>query len=279
MTRWKARGEWIGPASRPLVMGIVNVTPDSFSDGGRFASMTSVLDRADSLVADGADLLDIGGESSRPGAEAVSIAEELRRVIPVIEQLARRLDVPVSVDTTKPEVAGAAIKAGAAILNDIGGLRDPEMLRVVGASDVGVVIMHMQGSPSTMQDAPAYQDVVQEVYGYLETQVRLTERAGVGHERIAIDPGIGFGKSFEHNLDLLRRLDLFTKLGCPVLIGTSRKGFLGKITGRSVGGRQSASVASALAAAARGASIVRVHDVAATVDALRVWTAQNGWGE
>ena len=277
MIRWMSQGRWIGTPERPLVMGIVNATPDSFSDGGRFNSLISLLTHAESLVADGADLLDIGGESSRPGARPISLAEELDRVIPLVEQLSGRVDVPLSVDTVKPEVAQVALDAGAAIINDIGGLRDPEMLRVVAASDAGVVIMHMQGIPETMQHAPTYQDVVGDVHDYLASRVQLAEAAGIARERIALDPGIGFGKSFEHNLHLLRELNQLTILGCPLLVGTSRKGFLGKLTGRTTSDRQVASVASALAASARGASIVRVHDVRATVDALLVWTAQNGW--
>ena len=272
-----ARGRWIGTPERPSVMGIVNATPDSFSDGGRFDSLGSLMAYAESLVADGADLLDIGGESSRPGARPISLAEELDRVIPVVEQLSRRVDVPLSVDTVKPEVARVAIASGVAIINDIGGLRDPEMLRVVAASDSGVVIMHMQGTPETMQQAPTYRDVVSEVHDYLASRVQLAEAAGINRERIAVDPGIGFGKSFEHNIRLLDKLNQLACVGCPILVGTSRKGFLGKITGRTVNDRQAGSVASALAASARGASIVRVHDVRATVDALLVWTAQNGW--
>ncbi len=277
MIRWKAQGRWIGREDRPSVMGILNVTPDSFSDGGRFETLTTALAQADRLVAEGADLIDIGGESSRPGSQPVALAEELDRVIPVVERLARRVEVPLSVDTTKPEVARAAIEAGASIINDIGGLADPEMLRVVAGSEVGVVIMHMRGTPRTMQDAPEYSNVVEEVEAYLADRVRCVELSGIGRDRIAIDPGVGFGKSFDHNIQLLRRLPRFERIGCPILVGTSRKGFLGKITGRSIAERESASVASALAASTRGASIVRVHDVAATVDALRVWGAQNGW--
>ncbi len=277
MMRWRIRGGWLGRSDRPLVMGIINVTPDSFSDGGRFLAIDQALAHAEQLVAEGADLLDIGGESSRPGAESISLVEELQRVIPVVERLVSRVGVPLSIDTTKPAVARAAIEAGAAIINDITGLADPEMIAVVAPSTVGVVLMHIQGTPRTMQAAPQYQDVVAEVIDHLANRVQQAELAGIVRERIAIDPGIGFGKSFEHNLALLRQVDQLQPIGCPVLIGTSRKGFLGKITGRSIADRQAASVASALAAAARGASIVRVHDVAETVDAFLVWGAQNGW--
>ncbi len=275
--RWMANGRRIGAEDRPSVMGILNVTPDSFSDGGRFDTLDRALAYADRLVSDGADLIDIGGESSRPGSDPITLAEELDRVIPIVAQLVRRVDLPLSVDTSKPEVALAAIEAGASIINDIGGLADPEMLRVVSSSDVGVVIMHMRGTPRTMQMAPQYRNVVEEVIEYLTGRVVSAERAGIVRSRIAIDPGIGFGKSFDHNLQLLRELLQFEEIGCPILVGTSRKGFLGTITGRPLDDRQAASVASALAASARGASIVRVHDVAATLDALRVWSAQNGW--
>ena len=277
MIRWKANGKWVGSESRPSVMAIVNVTPDSFSDGGQFGSLENLLARAEILVNEGADILDIGGESSRPGASRISIEEELSRVIPLIARLARRVDVPISVDTTKPEVAYQAIASGASIINDIGGLRDPKMIKVVAGADVGVAIMHMQGTPETMQDSPKYGDVVEEVHDFLKTQVMNSARTGIDLERIAIDPGIGFGKSYDHNLALLDQIPRFSAIGCPVLIGTSRKGFLGTITGRPVTTRIAGSIASALAACARGASIVRVHDVAATVDALRVWEAQNGW--
>ena len=277
MTRWQVRGRAIGPATRPGIMGIVNVTPDSFSDGGRFATTEQAIAHAERLVAEGADILDVGGESSRPGAVPIDLPEEIRRVVPVVAALAARFPVPISVDTTKPEVARAALAAGAAIINDINGLADPAMRAVVAASDGAVVIMHMQGSPRTMQAAPTYSDVVATVAGYLEDRVTAAEIAGISRDRIAVDPGIGFGKTFDHNLALLRALDRFAATGCPVLVGTSRKGFLGTITGRSVADRLAGSVASSLAAASRGASIVRVHDVAATVDALLVWEAQVGF--
>lgn len=277
MMRWKARGRWIEPADRPLIMGIVNITPDSFWDGGQFRSVAAALAFAHKLVDDGADLLDIGGESSRPGSEPISTTAELARVIPLLKEMRPRFSVPLSVDTTKPEVARAAIRAGADIINDIRGLTDPGMLGVVADSDVGLVIMHMQGVPRTMQDAPEYRDVVAEVFNYLNERVRVAMQAGIDGERIAIDPGIGFGKTNDHNLELLRHLDRFAAIGCPILAGTSRKGFLGALTGRPVAERQVASVASALACVAAGASVVRVHDVAATRDAFVVWENQRGW--
>lgn len=277
MMRWMARGNWLARTDRPLVMGILNVTPDSFSDGGRLTSVEGAAVHAERMVAAGADLIDVGGESTRPGSESISVVEELRRVIPVVERLVGQVSVPLSVDTTKPTVARVAIEAGAAIINDVQGLADPAMMAVVAEASVGVVLMHIQGTPRTMQDAPKYRDVVREVADHLANRVFQAGLAGITRDRIAIDPGIGFGKSFTHNLELLRNLEQFHAIGCPVLIGTSRKGFLGTITGRTVGDRLAASVVSSLAAAARGASIVRVHDVAETVDGLLVWGAQNGW--
>ena len=277
MRRWMAGGRWIGIEGRPAVMGIVNATPDSFADGNPCRSTLDLVDHAARLIAAGADILDIGGESTRPGAIPVGLQEELDRVIPVLEALNQRFDCPTSVDTTKPQVARAALGAGAAIVNDITGLVDPEMVAVVAAADLGVVIMHIQGTPATMQDNPTYGEVVGEVRDALARRVELAARAGIARERIAVDPGIGFGKTFDHNLALLRRLGELAGFGCPILVGTSRKGFLGRITGRPIAERQAASVASALAAAARGASIVRVHDVRMTVDALNVWHAQVGW--
>jgi dihydropteroate synthase len=277
MSLWRARGITFADARRPRVMGIVNVTPDSFSDGGRSLALEDALATADRLVAEGADLLDIGGESSRPGANVIPVDEEIRRVIPVIRGLVGRVSVPISVDTTKPEVARLALEAGAAILNDIGGLDDPELLAIAAESGAGVVLMHMQGSPRTMQVDPRYEDVVHEVRDDLARKVECAEAAGISRERIAVDPGIGFGKTFEHNLLLLRDLEAFTALGCVLLVGTSRKGFLGKLAGRRTGDQTIPSVVSALAAASAGARVVRVHDVAATVEALRVWEGHRGW--
>lgn len=258
--------------ARPLIMGVVNVTPDSFSDGGRYASRDAAVAHAERLVAEGADLLDVGGESSRPGAEAVCAADELERVLPVLERVAR-LGVPVSVDTVKPEVMGAAIAAGAALINDINALRAPGALEAVAGAGVGVCVMHMQGEPRTMQQDPRYEDVVAEVTAYLAQRVAALEAAGIARSRIVADPGFGFGKTLEHNLDLLRHLDRLRALGVPLLAGLSRKSMLGRLTGRDVDQRVHASVAAALCAAWRGAAIVRVHDVAATRDALAVLNA------
>lgn len=269
---WSVRDRRLPLGQTPLVMGIVNVTPDSFSDGGRLPTTDAAIDHALRLAAEGADLLDVGGESSRPGAEPVSPEEELARVVPVVRGLAGRTAVPVSVDTTKAEVARQALAAGAAVVNDItAGLGDPDMIRVVGEAGAGVVLMHMQGTPATMQQNPTYVDVVAEVRDFLADRVRAWVAGGVPAERIAIDPGIGFGKTFDHNLTLLRHLDALAVVSRPVVLGVSRKGFLGKITGRPAGERLAGSVAAACYCAARGtAHIVRVHDVAATVDAARV---------
>jgi dihydropteroate synthase len=257
---------------RPLIMGIVNVTPDSFSDGGKFFDAEQAIQHAKQLIADGADILDIGGESSRPGAEAVSVDEELRRVMPVLERLVD-LAVPVSVDTWKPEVMRRAIEAGAAMINDIFALRTPGALEAVAASDTGVCLMHMQGDPRTMQRAPEYGDVVQEVLDFLVARAAAAQTGGIGRNRVVIDPGFGFGKTPRHNLELVRALPRFRATGLPVLAGLSRKSLFGKIVGREAAGRDSASAAGALLAAQRGASILRVHDVAATRDSLLVLRA------
>ena len=280
MTRWEACGRAIVTDRVPRVMGIVNVTPDSFSDGGRAATRDAAIAHALRLVDEGADLLDIGGESSRPGAEPVPEDEELRRVLPVVEALAPRVPVPISVDTTKAGVAVRALRAGASIVNDITALRgDLDLPRVVAESGAGVVLMHMAGTPRTMQDDPRYGDVVGDVRDFLAGRIAEVESLGIPRARVAIDPGIGFGKTLEHNLELLRNLDRFATLGCAVLIGTSRKGFLGALTGRPVAERATASVVSSLAAATRGAHVVRVHDVAPMVDAIKIWAELRGWEE
>jgi dihydropteroate synthase len=259
-------------------MGIVNLTPDSFSDGGQAQRTGDAVAFARGLVAQGTDLLDLGGESSRPGSEPIALVEELRRVIPVVEALSSQVAVPISVDTTKAEVALLAIRAGAAIINDISALgADPQMPSVAARTGAGVVLMHMQGVPKTMQAHPHYKDVVCEIYDFLAHRVEWAEARGIPRERIAIDPGIGFGKTGEHNLEILRNLDRFDNLGCVMVIGVSRKGFLGAITGRPVSERTTASVASSLAACLGGARVVRVHDVAQMVDAIKVWTAVRGW--
>lgn len=260
---------------RPLVMGIVNVTPDSFSDGGRYFEPARALEHARRLVRDGADLIDVGGESTRPGASPVAESDELARVIPLVETLAGE-GVAVAVDTRKPAVMRAAIAAGAAMVNDTGALTAPGALAACAGSDAGVCLMHMRGEPQTMQQAPAYRDVVAEVRDFLFARAAACEAAGIARERIVIDPGFGFGKTLAHNLDLLRSIGTLAATGYPVLAGLSRKSSLGQITGRGVDERLAASLAAALAAVARGAAVLRVHDVRETVDALRVWLAVEG---
>ncbi|MBI5890776.1 MAG: dihydropteroate synthase [Nitrosomonadales bacterium] len=271
-------GKFSFDLARPLVMGIVNVTPDSFSDGGLHASTAAAIAHARQLMADGADILDIGGESTRPGAAAVSTQQELERVLPVIEGL-RGIPVPISIDTWKPQVMRDALAAGACMVNDINALQEAGALEAVAASDAGVCLMHKQGVPQTMQQQPQYQDVVAEVSAFLRLRMAAAEAAGIARERIVIDPGFGFGKTLAHNLDLLRELEIFGALGVPVLAGLSRKSMLGAVTGRGVNERLAASVAAALLAVQRGAAIVRVHDVRETVDALKIWSAVNGSGQ
>jgi dihydropteroate synthase len=263
--------------TRPLIMGILNVTPDSFSDGGCHMRLEAALEHAQRLMAEGADMLDIGGESTRPGAELVSVQQELDRVMPVIEGL-RGAPVPLSVDTSKPEVMRAALAAGVAMVNDIAALQQPGALEAVAATGAAVCLMHMKGTPQTMQEQACYVDVVSEVREFLRGRITAAEAAGVARERIVVDPGFGFGKTQAHNLALLRGLGGFAELGVPVLVGLSRKSMLGKIAGQDVGQRLAASLAAALLAVQRGANIVRVHDVRATVDALKVWsTVEHGW--
>jgi dihydropteroate synthase len=263
------------PLARPLVKGVGNVTPDSFSDGGRFFDPAAAIAQARSLVDAGADLVDIGAESSRPGAAPVGADEELRRLLPVLRGL-RDLTVPLSVDTTKPEVMRAALAEGAAMINDINALRAPGAMEAVAASDAAVCLMHMQGTPGTMQRNPAYADVVAEVMAFLRQRVGAARDAGFLPERIVIDPGFGFGKTLAHNLELLRRLREFEALDVPLVAGWSRKSSLGKITGKPEGDRLAASIAAALIAVQNGARILRVHDVAATRDALAVLAAAQG---
>jgi dihydropteroate synthase len=258
---------------RPQVMGIVNVTPDSFSDGGLAASTDAAVAHALRLVEEDADILDIGGESTRPGAREISLEEELRRVIPVIERLAKQTTVPISIDTSKPEVMRAAVAAGANMINDVFALRREGALDAAAESGVPVVLMHMSGEPHSMQESPHYDDVVADVHGFLTQRIFACEMAGIPKKKIVIDPGFGFGKTSAHNLALLAQLRRFVELGVPVLAGLSRKRTLGEITGRGVNERVHASVAAALIAAQNGAMILRVHDVAATVDALKVWQA------
>jgi dihydropteroate synthase len=257
---------------RPLIMGIVNITPDSFSDGGKFLDSGRALEQARQLIEEGADILDIGGESSRPGAQPVAVDEELRRVLPVLEKLVE-LPVPVSVDTCKPEVMRRAIDAGAAMINDIFALRAQGALDAVADSSVAVCLMHMQGEPRTMQHSPQYSDVVGEVEIFLMERAAAAVAAGIERDRIVLDPGFGFGKTPQHNLELIRALPRLREAGYPLLAGLSRKALFGKIVGRDAAERVHASAAGALLAAQRGASIVRVHDVAATRDCLLVLRA------
>ncbi|MES2637614.1 MAG: dihydropteroate synthase, partial [Pseudomonadota bacterium] len=254
--------------NRPHVMGIVNVTPDSFSDGGKFAQTDLAIKHALSLVDEGADILDIGGESTRPNAIPVSIQEELNRVIPVIETLAGQVNIPLSIDTYKPQVMQAAIAAGASIVNDVRALQENGALDIVAASDVGICLMHMQGTPQTMQINPQYNDVVNEVKAFLQQRLSLCEAAGIAKNRILLDPGFGFGKTRIHNVTLIQHLASFSSLGQPILVGLSRKSVLGQVTGHDVDARLYASVAASVISAMVGAKILRVHDVKATAEAL-----------
>jgi dihydropteroate synthase len=254
-----------------LVMGILNVTPDSFSDGGRFQSLEFAVSRAEEMVADGAGMIDIGGESTRPGAPPVPVEEELRRVMPAIYAL-QGIGKPLSVDTLKPEVMRQAVIAGADLINDVNGFRAPGAIEAVADSNCGLCVMHMLATPATMQQAPHYEDVVGEVIDFLAKRVSALVAAGVAPARICVDPGFGFGKTLAHNVALLRNIGrIESELGLPVLAGLSRKSMIGAITGRPVEQRLAGSLAGALAAVAQGAAIVRVHDVAETVDALKVW--------
>lgn len=259
--------------TRPLVMGILNVTPDSFSDGGRFVGYDAARARAEQMIREGADLIDIGGESTRPGAPPVPLDEELARVLPLIGAL-RDTGVPISIDTYKPDVMRAALDAGADLINDIWGLRQPGAIDAVRHARCGLCVMHMLGEPRTMQRDPVYQDVVADVRGFLEERIVALEQAGIARERLCVDPGFGFGKTVEHNFTLLRRLPDTVPAGVPILTGLSRKSMIGVVTGRSAPHeRVAGSIAGTLAAIERGAAIVRVHDVAASVDALKVWQA------
>ncbi len=259
---------------RPRVAGIVNVTPDSFSDGGEHDTIEAAVAHGLRLGGEGADVLDVGGESTRPGAEDVSVEEELRRVIPVIERLAKETSLPISIDTSKPEVMRAAVAAGAGMINDVYALRREGALEAAAELGVPVVLMHMQGEPRSMQDAPDYDDVVGEVHRFLAERIFAAEMVGIAKKKIIIDPGFGFGKTPQHNLLLLAQLERIAELGVPVLIGLSRKKTIGDLTGRNdPHDRIHGSVAAALIAAQRGARLLRVHDVAATVDALKIWNA------
>jgi dihydropteroate synthase len=265
------------PSALPLVMGVVNVTPDSFSDGGLFLEADAAVAHGERLAAEGAAILDVGGESTRPGADPVPVDEELGRVVPVVERLAVNGVARVSVDTTKVAVAEAALQAGARIVNDVSAFRfEPEMAGLVGSSGACCCLMHLLGEPRTMQEDPRYGDVVSEVKAFLEERLAFAEAEGVPEDRVWLDPGIGFGKTVEHNLELLRRLDEIVAIGRPVVIGTSRKSFLGKLTGREARDRVPGTIATNVIAYERGASIFRVHDVAPVVDALKVAAATVG---
>lgn len=263
----------------PLVMGILNVTPDSFSDGGRHFAADAAVAAGLAMAAAGADIIDIGGESTRPYSEPVDVEEEVRRVIPVIRGLAEKTSAAISIDTSKAAVAEAAIAAGAEIINDVTGLEgDPAMADIAVRSGAGVCVMHMQGTPQTMQDNPTYDDVVEDIYRYLQQRLERCVEQGVRRESICLDPGIGFGKTHGHNLLLLRATRRFTGLGRPLLIGHSRKGFIGKVLGDSAADRDAGSIGVSLAVAAAGASVVRVHAVRPTVEALRLFVAAGGLG-
>jgi dihydropteroate synthase len=278
-THWQLRTRTLEFPLRPLIMGIVNVTPDSFSDGGRFFDESAAVAHALQLVADGADLLDIGGESTRPYSEPVSADEEVRRVRPVIGKLIPHVRIPISIDTSKAAVARAAVDAGAEIINDVTGLPgDPAMIDLAIETGVGVCAMHMQGTPQTMQDNPTYTDVVGEVRDYLQARRDALVSAGISRERICLDPGIGFGKTHEHNITLMRHCNEFHELGCPLLVGHSRKGFLGKLIGNKESDRTNATVGAALALAVQGVQIVRVHDVRPVREALVAFEATGGLG-
>ena len=259
--------------SRPVVMGILNVTPDSFSDGGAYPDTAQAAARARQMVEEGAELIDVGGESTRPGAAAVDSETEISRVVPVIEAIRASCDAVISIDTSKPEVMQAAAAAGAAFINDVRALREPGALEVAASLGIPVCLMHMQGQPRTMQDAPDYDDVVTDVAAFLGERVESCSRAGIARERLVVDPGFGFGKTLRHNLLLLNNLHRLTEFGLPVLVGISRKSMIGAILDRAVDHRLYGSLAAATISLMKGASIIRTHDVAPTVDALRVVTA------
>jgi dihydropteroate synthase len=260
-------------AGRPLVCGILNVTPDSFSDGGRYDSPGRAVEHGRRLAAEGADLIDIGGESTRPGSRPPTLEEELARVVPVVAALAGEVGVPLSVDTSRPEVMRAAVGAGASMLNDVRALQAPGAVQAAADLGVPVCLVHMQRSPETMQREPRYDDVVSDVRAFLAERLAACRRAGIRTEHLVVDPGFGFGKTLSHNVELLRSLDAFAVLGVPVMVGLSRKSMVGQLTGRPAGERLPGSVAAALIAAQRGATVLRVHDVAATRDALAVLDA------
>jgi dihydropteroate synthase len=274
-TAWQLRTRRLELDKLPLVMGIVNVTPDSFSDGGRFLAHERAIAHAEQLIAEGADILDIGGESTRPYSTPVEASEELRRVLPVVQAIAAR--VVVSIDTSKASVARAALEAGAEIINDITGLSgDPAMLPTAIGSRAGVCVMHMQGTPQTMQDNPRYEDVVADIYHWLEQRRDALFAAGMDRERLCLDPGIGFGKTHQHNLTLAANGWRFHRLGCPLLVGHSRKGFIGKVLGNKEADRTFGTLGVSLALAGQGVQVLRVHDVRATKEAVALFAAAGG---
>ncbi|MGI9455451.1 MAG: dihydropteroate synthase [Aeoliella sp.] len=279
-TRWQLRTRELLLPPLPLWMGIVNVTPDSFSDGGKHFDSGRAVDQGLALVEQGADLLDIGGESTRPYSDPVAVDEELRRVMPVVERLANQTDCPLSIDTSKSAVAREAIAAGVEIINDVTGLQgDPEMLPLAAATNAGVCAMHMQGSPQTMQDDPKYDNIADDIHRYLSDRRDALLAAGIDKERISLDPGIGFGKTHAHNLALMGECERFHELGCPLLVGHSRKGFLGKILGDSDADRAAATVGAALTLARKGVQVIRVHDVRPVREALLAFAATGGLAE
>lgn len=262
------------PSTRPLVMGILNVTPDSFSDGGRFLDPREAVRQAQRMFAEGADLVDVGGESTRPGSLPVPLAEELHRTIPVIRALAKHVTIPISIDTSKADVAQLAVEAGASLINDVTALRgDARMALVAARARVPIVLMHMRGRPRTMQARPRYRDVVSDVREFLAEAIERAERAGIASEAILVDPGLGFGKTAAHNLQLLQQLHVLQSLGKPVVVGASRKSFIGRTLDRGVEDRLAGSLACAVWAAQQGAHVVRVHDVRPTVEVLTMWSA------
>jgi dihydropteroate synthase len=258
----------------PLVMGIVNVTPDSFSDGGRFFDPSKAIEHALDMIGQGADILDIGGESTRPGAAEVSVQQELDRVMPVLEALKQEVDIPISIDTSKPMVMQEALKQGAGLINDVRALQEEGALEVVAQSEVPVCLMHMQGKPRSMQEDPQYEDVVAEIRDFFQARLEACEQAGIARHRLVLDPGFGFGKTLDHNIRLLANLDRFLELGCPLLVGLSRKRMIGTLLGDApLDRRVNGSVAAAVIAAMKGAAIIRVHDVGPTVEALKIVAA------
>jgi dihydropteroate synthase len=268
---WRVAGRVLECGPRTLVMGVLNVTPDSFSDGGRFLDHEAAVEHGLRMASEGADILDVGGESTRPGSDQVPEEEELGRVLPVIKRLVAEVDVPISIDTRKPAVAAAAAEAGASIVNDVSGAREPGMLEAVRGAGTGLILMHMLGDPKTMQEDPRYDDIVADVNAYLAHRVAAVVDGGIDPDRLAVDPGLGFGKTYEHNLTLMREIDAFLDLGVPVVVGPSRKSFIGRALGdQPVDRRLEGSLGAAAWLAGQGAHVVRVHDVAATVNLLRV---------